>query len=108
LDFGVAVRSTPLTIGMETTELNNATRLTVEGTILGTPQYISPEQLEGKPADARTDIFSFGAVSYEMFTGSTAFVAESPAGLISAILKDDPPPMNEVSSSVILTSLVRS
>jgi serine/threonine protein kinase len=107
LDFGVAVRSTPLRIGMEATELNNAGRLTVEGTILGTPQYISPEQLEGKPADARTDIFAFGAVTYEMFTGKPAFIAESAAGLISAILKDEPPPMNE-GSSAIPTSLVRS
>jgi serine/threonine protein kinase/Tol biopolymer transport system component len=107
LDFGVAVRSTPPNIGLETTELNNARRLTVDGTILGTPQYISPEQLEGKPADARTDIFSFGAVTYEMFTGKRAFIAESAAGLISAILKDEPQPMNEGSSD-IPTPLMRS
>jgi serine/threonine protein kinase len=107
LDFGVAVRSTPLKIGMEATELTDGGRLTVEGTILGTPQYISPEQLEGKLADARTDIFAFGAVVYEMFTGKPAFIAESAAGLISAILKDDPPPMNE-GSATVPTSLVRS
>ena len=107
LDFGVAVRSTPLQIGMEATELTDGGRLTMEGTILGTPQYISPEQLEGKPADARTDIFAFGAVAYEMFTGKPAFIAESAAGLISAILKDEPSPMNE-GSSFVPASLVRS
>src|SRR6266516_1291311 len=107
LDFGVAVRSTPLKIGMEAMQLTEVERLTVEGTILGTPQYISPEQLEGKQADARTDIFAFGAVTYEMFTGKPAFIAESAAGLISAILKDDPPPMNE-GATAIPTSLVRS
>ncbi len=107
LDFGVAVRSTPLRIGMEATELTDGGRLTMEGTILGTPQYISPEQLEGKPADARADIFAFGAVAYEMFTGKPAFIAESSAGLISAILKDEPPPMNE-GLSAIPTSLERS
>jgi serine/threonine protein kinase len=76
LDFGVAVKYASK-IGLETTELNNA-GLTAEGIILGTPQYISPEQLEGKPANARTDIFAFGAVTYEMFTGKPAFTAGAP------------------------------
>ena len=65
--------------------------LTAEGTIIGTLQYMAPEQLEGKEADARTDIFAFGAVVYEMVTGKKAFEGASPASLIGAILKDVPP-----------------
>ena len=64
--------------------------LTAEGTILGTLQYMAPEQLEGKEADARSDIFAFGAVVYEMVTGKKAFEGASPASLIGAILKDVP------------------
>ncbi len=67
--------------------------LTAEGTILGTFQYMAPEQLEGKDADARTDIFAFGAVVYEMVTGRKAFEGKSQASLISAIMSSDPPPM---------------
>ena len=58
---------------------------------------MSPEQLEGKEADARSDIFSFGAMLYEMATGKKAFEAKSHASLIAAILKDDPRPMRELS-----------
>ena len=65
-------------------------RYTAEGTILGTIQYMSPEQLEGKEADARTDIFAFGSVLYEMATGKKAFTGKSQASLMSAILKDEP------------------
>ena len=60
--------------------------LTVHGTILGTFQYMAPEQLEGHDADARTDIFAFGAVVYEMVTGKKAFEGKSQASLISAIM----------------------
>src|SRR5579862_5391443 len=70
--------------------------LTVKGTIVGTMQYMSPEQLEGKEVDARSDIFSFGAMLYEMATGKKAFEAKSHASLIAAILKDDPRPMREL------------
>ena len=68
-----------------------STPLTAEGTIIGTLQYMAPEQLEGKEADPRTDIFAFGAVVYEMVTGKKAFDGASPASLIGAILKDVPP-----------------
>src|SRR5262249_6956266 len=68
--------------------------LTQEGTILGTFQYMAPEQLEGKEADARTDIFAFGAVIYEMATGKKAFSGTSQASLISSIMKDDPAPVS--------------
>jgi Tol biopolymer transport system component/predicted Ser/Thr protein kinase len=70
--------------------------LTAQGTILGTIHYMSPEQLEGKEADARSDIFSFGAMLYEMATGKKAFEAKSHASLIAAILKEEPRPMREV------------
>ena len=66
-------------------------RLTTAGTIVGTLQYMAPEQLEGKTIDARTDIFAFGAVLYEMLTGHTAFTASNQAALITAILASDPP-----------------
>ena len=64
--------------------------LTAQGTILGTFQYMAPEQLEGKDADARTDIFAFGAVVYEMLTGKKAFEGKSQASLIGAIMHAEP------------------
>src|SRR5262245_3231280 len=67
--------------------------LTSPGTILGTFQYMAPEQLEGRDADARTDIFAFGTVVYEMITGRKAFDGSSRASLISAIMSSDPPPL---------------
>ena len=70
--------------------------LTAEGTIIGTLQYMAPEQLEGKEADARTDIFAFGAVVYEMVTGKKAFEGKSQASLISAIMSSEPEPMAEL------------
>src|SRR5262249_59634295 len=68
--------------------------LTAEGTILGTFQYMAPEQLEGREADARTDIFAFGCVLYEMATGRKAFVGGSQASLISSIMKEEPAPIS--------------
>jgi serine/threonine-protein kinase len=67
---------------------------TVDGTLLGTLQYMSPEQIEGREADVRSDIFAFGAVFYEMVTGRKAFESDTQAGLITAILRDHPPPMS--------------
>jgi Tol biopolymer transport system component len=67
--------------------------LTRSGTILGTVPYMAPEQLEGRPADARSDLFSFGAVLYEMVTGRRAFAGASQANVIAAILDHDPPAM---------------
>jgi Tol biopolymer transport system component len=64
---------------------------TIEGTILGTPHYMSPEQAQGKETDWRTDIFSFGVVLYETLTGQRAFAADTPAGAIAAILERQPP-----------------
>ena len=65
--------------------------LTVQGTILGTFQYMAPEQIEGLEADARTDIFAFGVLLFEVLTGRPAFEGKTRASLLGAILKDDPP-----------------
>jgi hypothetical protein len=69
--------------------------MTQEGTILGTLQYMAPEQVEGKlhETDARTDIFAFGAVLYEMVTGKKAFEGDTPASVMAKILETDPPSM---------------
>jgi eukaryotic-like serine/threonine-protein kinase len=86
LDFGLAkVAETGAEAGV-TVLATRTTPLTGEGTILGTVQYMAPEQLEGKEADARTDLFAFGAVLYEMTTGRKAFEGKSHASLIAAIL----------------------
>src|SRR5580658_3538458 len=68
--------------------------LTEQGTIVGTLQYMAPEQLEGKEVDARTDIFAFGGVLYEMATGKRAFEGKSQASLMAKILETDPAPMS--------------
>ena len=96
LDFGLAklqATETPTNLSALPTEQAN---LTAEGTILGTLQYMAPEQLEGKEADSRTDIFAFGAVVYEMATGKKAFEGKSQASLIGAIMQSAPKPMAEL------------
>jgi serine/threonine protein kinase/Tol biopolymer transport system component len=70
--------------------------ITTAGTLLGTVPYMAPEQLEGKPVDARSDIFSFGAILYEMATGVRAFNATSNASLIAALIHDDPIPPSRI------------
>ena len=90
LDFGLAEGMAPTTPPSSLTSLPTQQGLTQEGTILGTFQYMAPEQLEGKDADARTDIFAFGAVLYEMATGRKAFSGTSQASLIAAILHTEP------------------
>jgi eukaryotic-like serine/threonine-protein kinase len=82
LDFGVARVADPDA---------DATR-TIEGAVIGTPAYMSPEQAAGKPLDARSDVFSFGAVVYELLTGTRAFAGDSTAEVLSAVLRDDPAP----------------
>src|SRR5215831_11014309 len=94
LDFGLAKAMAPAASKGSLTSLPTQQRvsnLTQEGTILGTFQYMAPEQLEGKEADSRTDIFALGAVLYEMATGRKAFSGASQASLITAIMSADPP-----------------
>src|SRR5664279_2532932 len=99
LDFGLAKAIAPEKPTSDLT--SNATAaarsdLTREGTILGTLSYIAPEQLEGKEADARTDVFALGATLYEMATGRKAFSGSSRASLISVILRDEPAPISTI------------
>ena len=92
LDFGLAKWTTT---GGQPSLAAQSTRLdvTAQGTIVGTLQYMAPEQVEGREADARTDIFAFGAVVYEMLTGRKAFEGKSQASLIGAIMKAEPRPI---------------
>jgi len=87
LDFGLAKQTEPL----KETDVTRA--LTGQGQILGTLHYMAPEQLQGKDADARSDIFSFGCVLYEMLSGARAFSGSSPASVIAAILEREPEPL---------------
>nr|MDQ5873143.1 protein kinase [Acidobacteriota bacterium] len=96
LDFGLAKAIAPASPQSSLTALPTQHALTQEGTILGTFRYMAPEQLEGKEADARTDIFAFGCVLYEMATGKKAFSGATQASLISSILRDDPQPISQV------------
>jgi serine/threonine protein kinase/tetratricopeptide (TPR) repeat protein len=90
LDFGIAKQSPGSATGDETQSMG----VTQVGTVMGTPAYMSPEQAEGKPADARSDIFSFGAVLYEMLTGRRAFSGASTAATIGAIIHKNPEPLD--------------
>src|ERR1700739_4648241 len=97
LDFGLAKLkkdTAPANVALSKVPTEDA--VTAQGTILGTLQYMAPEQLEGKEADARTDIFAFGVVVYEMATGKKAFEAKSQASLIAKILETDPAPMSRL------------
>jgi eukaryotic-like serine/threonine-protein kinase len=96
LDFGLAKAMAPVAPLSSLTALPTQQGLTQEGTILGTLQYMAPEQLEGKEADGRTDIFAFGAVLYEMATGRKAFSGAAQASLIGAILHTEPQPISAV------------
>jgi eukaryotic-like serine/threonine-protein kinase len=96
LDFGLAKAVAPATQKSSLTALPTQHALTQEGTILGTFQYMAPEQLEGREADSRTDIFAFGCVLYEMATGKKAFSGATQASLISSILRDEPQPISQV------------
>jgi eukaryotic-like serine/threonine-protein kinase len=98
LDFGLAkLKQEVAPANVQLSQLPTANDpLTAQGTIVGTLQYMAPEQLEGKEADARTDIFAFGVVVYEMATGKKAFEGKSQASLIAKILETDPPPMSSL------------
>src|SRR5438128_7126729 len=95
LDFGLAKYQAPVSQPSALTSFPTmaSSPLTREGTILGTFQYMAPEQLEGKEADVRSDIFAFGAVLYEMVTGKFAFTGKTPASIVAAILASAPTPV---------------
>jgi serine/threonine protein kinase/tetratricopeptide (TPR) repeat protein len=95
MDFGLAKVATAAAGLNVDGEASTQALLTTPGTILGTVPYMSPEQVHGQPLDARTDIFSFGVVLYEMLTGQQLFAAETPAGTISAILTKEPVPLSD-------------
>jgi eukaryotic-like serine/threonine-protein kinase len=99
LDFGLAKLAQPEGAG-NVTNLPTATQGTAAGVVMGTLGYMSPEQVKGLPTDARSDIFSFGAVLYEMLTGSRAFKGDSAAETISAILREDPPDISTTNQNV--------
>ena len=96
LDFGLAKLTQPDALSDATLSGLPKNSITGEGTIIGTLQYMAPEQLEGGEVDARTDIFAFGAVVYEMATGKKAFEGKSQASLIAKILETNPPPMSSL------------
>src|ERR1700691_5606709 len=92
LDFGLAkIEHAPAPEGVTQTM-----PLTGEGSLLGTLQYMSPEQIEGHEADARSDIFAFGLVLYELITGKRPFTGKSRTSVVASILKDHPRPLSEL------------
>ena len=102
LDFGLAKltdRSPASQMGDDTQIMEEAP-LTVEGSIIGTVSYMSPEQAQGKKVDTRSDIFSFGVVFYEMLTGTRAFSGDSALSTLSAILRDEHRPMVQIAPDV--------
>jgi serine/threonine protein kinase len=96
LDFGLAKLQFAPGASTETAATATMEAPTAEGTIIGTASYMSPEQVEGKPADARSDIFSFGAMLYEMATGHRAFRGDSAPSIMAAVLREDPPPVSDL------------
>ncbi len=119
MDFGLAKAisantPTPASSLTMTVSTSADQPLTTQGTIVGTFQYMSPEQTEGKEADARSDIFALGAVLYEMATGKRAFTGKTQASIVAAILASDPPPISQVQpmsppalEQVVKTSLAK-
>ena len=98
LDFGVAkLQPAPEDIGRGVEDLTTVTR---SGAVIGTVAYMSPEQLRGKAVDHRSDIFSVGAILYEMLTGRRAFRGETEVDTITAVLREDPPEVNLEEASV--------
>ena len=109
LDFGLSKMSHPLRAAVASDPTATQTiELTRTAVIVGTVQYMAPEQLAGPEADARSDLFSLGAVLYEMASGELPFRADNPAGLIAAILERDPPALSSVCSKIPSGSTVSS
>lgn len=100
LDFGLAKLTAPIDGAQPQTEVPTRKVNTDPGTVMGTMGYMSPEQLKGTHVDHRSDIFSFGAILYEMLSGRRAFRADSMAETMSAILREDPPDLSETNKTV--------
>src|SRR5215510_7686321 len=96
LDFGLAKMQPAGAVAGMSVAGTMTSPLTAQGTILGTLHYMAPEQVEGKDADARSDIFSLGAIVYEMVTGKRAFEGKSAASVMASILEPDPPAMSSL------------
>jgi eukaryotic-like serine/threonine-protein kinase len=96
LDFGLARQR----VALAASDVTVATPLSGERSIVGTLNYMAPEQLEGREADARTDIFALGLVLYEILTGRRAFTGDSTATVIASILKTDPPPLGSIDPGI--------
>jgi eukaryotic-like serine/threonine-protein kinase len=101
MDFGLAKMSVSTASAASGLSMTSSTPpgshpLTAQGTVVGTFQYMSPEQVEGKAADARSDIFALGAVLYEMTTGKRAFEGKTAASAMAAVLERDPPPITSL------------
>ena len=100
LDFGLAKLTQPDGPASAQTNLPTVAPATEPGVVLGTLGYMSPEQVRGKPADARSDIFAFGAILYEMLSGTRAFHGDSAAETMSAILREEPPDLSATNKNV--------
>jgi eukaryotic-like serine/threonine-protein kinase len=98
LDFGLAKIEEPSPGDEESTRTHQPR--TEQGTIVGTTAYMSPEQAQAKPVDARSDVFSFGAVLYEMLTGKRAFRGDTKLSILSAILKEEPEPVSSIRKGI--------
>ena len=97
LDFGLASASSRTTANRPDPETPTVAQpITAEGTVVGTYQYMSPEQISGEPLDHRSDIFAFGAVLYEMLTGRRAFHGKNKTSVVAAILSGEPPPPSQI------------
>ncbi len=101
LDFGLAKMREKSGTPVTETFATKTQALTTEGTLVGTFQYMAPEQLEGKDADVRTDIFAFGAVLYEMATARKAFEGKTQASVIAAILAGEPAPISTIDAPAL-------
>ncbi|MDQ2920329.1 MAG: serine/threonine-protein kinase, partial [Acidobacteriota bacterium] len=100
LDFGLAKLTEPVDSATDTEAPTKAMVNTGAGTVMGTANYMSPEQAKGTRVDARTDLWSLGAVLYEMVTGHVPFAGETPTETISLILQKEPPPLNRYANEV--------
>jgi serine/threonine protein kinase len=96
LDFGLAKLSTERVSAESAANIDTITEpITRAGAVLGTLYYMAPEQVEGKETDQRSDLFSFGALFYEMITGQRPFSGDTQAAVLASMLKDQPPPMSQ-------------